>query len=109
MLLRDHRRVQRMDAFHDEDVVLVQFHEVAFEEGFPLLEVITREFHPSAREEGVEVVSQQFQVHRFQGLEVQFAVLVQRRPVTGYEVVVQFDDLGFHAQDAELLRQAERG
>ena len=108
MLLFSSTFRERVDAFHDEDVVLVQLHEIAFEERFPLLEVIAREFHPAARQERVEVVPQQFQVHRFQRLEIELAFVVQRRPVAGHEIVVQFDDLGFHAQDAELLGQAER-
>ena len=96
-----------MDAFHYQDVVLVQLHHITLEEGFALLEIIARQFHFSAVQKGVQMPSQQLQVHGFQGLEIVLSVFVQGRTFAGNKVIVQFNHLGIHAQHFELLGQPE--
>ena len=54
------------------------------------------------------MVSQEFQVHRLERLEIVFPLIVQRCAFAGHEIVVQFDDLGGHPQNPQLLGQPER-
>ena len=99
---RYHGRIQGMDTLHDEDVLLVELHHVAAEATPSFLEVEAGNFDRLAFQELVELLSEEVQVHGAQCLEVILAFLVDRRAVSVDEVVVQFDDLRVHPEDAAL-------
>ena len=95
-----------MDAFHDEDIFLVQFHEIAVEITFAFLEIETWDFHFLAVQQIIQLPVEEVQVHGMQGLEVVVAFLVFRCMFAVDEVIVQFDDLRHEAEDADLVRKA---
>ena len=100
--IRNHGRVQRMDAFHDEDVLFVELHLVAFEEFAAFLEIEARDLDFLAGEKVIELLSEKLEVHGTETFEVIFTVLVTRSELPVYKVVIELDDLWIEAEDTAL-------
>ena len=95
-----------MDSLHDEDVLLMELHHVAFEILSAVFEVKARKLHLLAFQQVVELASQKVQIHCSERLEVIFSILVTRSELPVYKVVVQLDDAWIQAEDAALERQS---
>ena len=107
--IRGERRIQRVDAFHEEHVVLFQLHPPGLvEDGLALFEIEFGDNHFPAREQVVQVFVQKLHVHCSQRLEIIFPLLVLRGMLAVYEIIVQLYHLGVQAQHLALLRDAER-
>ena len=91
-----------MDAFHDEDVLLMKLHHIAFKVLAAFLEVKARNLDLLAFKKIVQLTSEKVQIHRSECLEIVFAVLVARSLFALHEIVVQLDDTRVHAQDTAL-------
>ena len=81
-------RIEGVDAFHEEDVAILQAQRVAGEDAVALLEVELRELHLLAGQQVVELLVQEGDVHRGQRFVVALAVLVDRGVLAVHEIVV---------------------
>ena len=55
--IRNHGRIQRMDSFHDEDILLMELHHIALEEFASFLEIEARDFHFLTGKKVIELLS----------------------------------------------------
>ena len=94
--------IEAVDALHDEHVVLVQMQLLPALLAHSCLEVILRQFHLLAPEEGIELLVDERDVQCMDALVVEFSVLVLRCVLTMYEVVVQRNLHGLHTAGKEL-------
>ena len=95
-------RVERVNAFEDEDVVLLEFQFPSARNAFPGEEVIARRFNLFSGDEGVELGGEEFDVHCFDVFEVIFSFLIARCAYAVHKVVVGGDCHGAYAADSEL-------
>ena len=78
-----------MDSFHYEYILLVQLHEVAVKTSFPFLEVEAWMIYFLHFQKLVQLLSDEFQVHGLQGLEIIFSVRIDRCQMSVDEIVVK--------------------
>ena len=104
--IRNHGRIQRMDAFHDEDVLFMKLHLIAFEELASLLEIETRDLDFLARKKVIELLAEKLEVHGPETFEVIFSVFVARGELSVYKVVIKLDYLRIEAEDTALKGEA---
>jgi hypothetical protein len=91
-----------MDAFHDEDVLFVELHLVAFEELASLLEIEARDLDFLTGEKVIELLAEKLEVHGTETFEVVFSILVARSELPVYKVVIELDHLRIEAEDTAL-------
>ena len=92
--IRNHGRIQRMDAFHDEDVLFMKLHHVALEIFASFLEIEARDLDFLARKEVIELLAEKLEVHGPETFEVIFSVFVARGELSVYKVVIKLDYMG---------------
>ena len=95
-----------MDSLHDEDVLFMKLHHIAFEILASVLEVKARKLHLFTCKQIIKLGPQKFQIHCSERLEVIFSILVTRSELPVYKVVVQLDDAWIQAEDAALESQS---
>ena len=107
--LRRKGRIQAVDAFHDQHVVVRQLEVLSFELACARGKVVFRNLDALAGEELLELLVQERDIQRLQALEVVISILVERRVDPVAEIVVERDDDGVQAVDPHVERQPLRG
>ncbi len=80
-----------MDALDDEDVVLPHLQFLAARMAGASGEVVLRQLHLLATEEGIKLLINQFEVEGIEALVVVFAIGILRRMLAVDEIVVERD------------------
>ena len=104
--LRGQFRVQGVDAFQDEDGVVVDAQLVAFEFLFAGVEVEARQFHFLAPQEGLQLGVEQLEVEGVERFVVVVALLVAGCVFAVHKVVVQRDGVGAQPVGHQLHAEA---
>ncbi len=103
--LRRKGRIQAVDAFHDQHIVVRQLEVLSFELACARGEVVFRNLDALAGEELFELLVQERNIQRLQALEVVISILVERRVDPVAKIVVERDDDGVQAVDPHVERQ----
>ena len=98
-----------MYAFHKEHIALFKLHPAAFVKyGLSVHEVEFRNYDFLAGKQVIEVLAEQFDIHRLESLVVLVAVFVKRGTVPFHEIVVEFYHFRGNPKHAALLGNPER-
>ena len=84
----------------------MQLHEVPVEFSLSLLEVKTWYFDFLSFKKFIELLPQEFEIHRFKGFKVVFSVLVTWSMFPVDEIIVEFNDFRVEAENAALDSQS---
>ena len=98
-----------MDALDHQHLIVVQLESATALLAASRLEVVARQFHLLAPEEGVHLLVEQRQVQGVQVFVVVVALLVAGRLVAVDEIIIQRDGYRFDAVDGQLYRQSLAG
>ena len=100
--LRRQLRVQGMDAFHHQDIVVVHLQLLATLLALARLEIVLRQFHLLATEEGIKLVVDELQVERIDTLIIILAICILWRFLPIHEVIIQGNLQRFQAVHSQL-------
>ena len=82
-------RIQGMDSLYHQHIVRLHLQFLSTLHTLARREIIFRQLHLLATEEGVKLLVQQIEIQGIDALKIIFAVVILRRPVSVHKVIVQ--------------------